>query len=155
MKKLVTTLLLAICIVSYNTPVQSVIAMSDQVNKNLQDQANQGKDLIEWVALWDEPTTREGKLERMLTTELQRRTLFALQEKNYLKLGKQNVYYIDPFKITDMRTIDGGFSELDVIASVYRVIGDTAEKKAERFQITFRHNYEFGFVVTDCQRITE
>lgn len=41
-----------------------------------------GKDSIEWVCLWNEPRTREEGLERVLTTELQRRILFALQEKN-------------------------------------------------------------------------
>lgn len=134
--------------------VQLAMAAPDQGNKHLHDETNKENDSIEWVAMWDEPKTREGKLERMLTTELQRRILLALQEKDYLKAGKQNVYYIDPFKISDMRTVDGGFSELDVLASVHRVIGDKPEKKTEKFQITFRHNYESGFVVTECKKIT-
>lgn len=146
-------LILLLSFVVFFSMVQTAMAAPDQVNQ-LHGEINKGKDSIEWVALWNEPKTREGKLERMLTTELQRRTLFALQEKNYLKVGKQNVYYIDPFKISDMRIVDGGFYELDVLASVHRVIGDTPEKKAEKFRITFRHNYESGFIVTECHKIT-
>ncbi|PAF33261.1 hypothetical protein [Paenibacillus sp. 7516] len=82
------------------------------------DEATKGKDSIEWVALWRFPQTREEQLERMLTTELQRKTLFALQEKQYLKTGKENVYSIDPFQVANMRTVDGGLYVLDVIASV-------------------------------------
>ncbi len=135
--------------------VQSTMAIPVQVNKHLHDETDKEKDSIEWIAMWDEPTTREGKLERMLTTELQRKTLFALQEKNYLKAGEQNVYYIDPFKITDIKTIDGGFYQLDVLASVHQVVENSPEKESQTFRITFKHNYELGFVVTECQEITE
>lgn len=118
-------------------------------------EATKEKDSIEWVALWGFPQTREGQLERMLTTELQRRTLFALQEKKYLKPGKEFVYSFDPFKVTDIRTVDGGFYELDVLASVHRVINNDIDKKAEKYQITFHANYDLGFVVTECNRIAE
>ncbi|WP_222125216.1 hypothetical protein [Paenibacillus xylanexedens] len=83
----------------------------------------------------------------MLTTELQRKTLFALQEKQYLKTGKENVYSIDPFQVANMRTVDGGFYVLDVIASVHKVINNEVDKKVEKYQITFRHSYDLGFVV--------
>lgn len=108
-----------------------------------------GEDSIEWVALWRFPQTREEQLERMLTTELQRKTLFALQEKQYLKTGKENVYSIDPFRVANMRTVDGGFYALDVIASVHKVINKKVDKKVEKYQITFRHSYDLGFVVTN------
>ncbi|HBU82393.1 MULTISPECIES: hypothetical protein [Paenibacillus] len=111
------------------------------------DEATKGKDSIEWVALWGFPQTREEQLERMLTTELQRKTLFALQEKQYLKTGKENVYSIDPFQVANMRTVDGGFYVMDVIASVHKVIHNEVDKKVEKYQITFRHNYDLGFVV--------
>jgi len=111
------------------------------------DEATIGKDSIEWVALWGFPQTREEQLERMLTTELQRKTLFALQEKHYLKTGKEHVYSIDPFQVANMRTVDGGFYVLDVIASVHKVINNEVDQKVERYQITFRHNYDLGFVV--------
>lgn len=42
------------------------------------DNANNQKDSIEWVAFWSFPQTREEQLERMLTTELQKRILWAL-----------------------------------------------------------------------------
>ncbi|MFK0526043.1 hypothetical protein ACINKY_27920 [Paenibacillus illinoisensis] len=111
------------------------------------DEATKGRDSIEWVALWKFPQTREEQLERMLSTELQRKTLFALQEKQYLKSGKENVYSIDPFQVANMRMVDGGFYVLDVIASVHKVINNEVDKKVEKYQITFRHNYDLGFVV--------
>ncbi|PYY25954.1 hypothetical protein [Paenibacillus illinoisensis] len=109
------------------------------------DEATKGKDSIEWVALWKFPKTREEQLERMLSTELQRKTLFALQEKQYLKLGKENVHSIDPFQVANMRTVDGGFYVLNVIASVHN--NNEVDKKVEKYQITFRHNFDLGFVV--------
>ncbi|WP_082865731.1 hypothetical protein [Paenibacillus crassostreae] len=112
------------------------------------DEMTKGKDAIKWIALWGSPQTREERLERMLTTELQRRTLWVLQEKKYLKTGKEYVYYFDPFQVTDMREVKGGFYELDVLASVHEVINNVVDKKTENYQITFRHNYDSGFVVT-------
>lgn len=112
------------------------------------DESTKGKDAIEWSALWGFPQTREERLERMLTTELQRRSLWILQEMKYLKTGKENVYYFDPFQVTDMREVKGGFYELDVLASVHEVINNEVDKKTENYQITFRHNYDAGFVVT-------
>ncbi|WP_144029131.1 hypothetical protein [Paenibacillus rigui] len=109
-------------------------------------------DSIEWVALWGFPQTREAQLERMLTTELQRKILFALQEKQYLKLGKENVYSFDPFQVTNIRTGNGGIYELDVLASVHEVINNEIDKKAEHYQISFRHNYDLGFVVTNVTK---
>lgn len=109
-----------------------------------------GKDSIEWVCLWNEPRTREEGLERVLTTELQRRILFALQEKKYLKPGKENVYYFDPFKVTDIREDKNGISVIDVLVSVHRVINSKPDDKAEKFRITFRHDYDLGFVVIGC-----
>ncbi|BAU28352.1 hypothetical protein DFP93_101432 [Aneurinibacillus soli] len=116
-------------------------------------ETSKGQDSIEWVYLWDEPRTREEKLERILTSELQRRMLLALQEKKYVKSGKENIYYFDPFKVVDIRKDKHGVSEIDVLASVYRVINNKTEKKAEKFQITFRYNYDFGFMVIECQRV--
>ncbi|MDQ0878831.1 hypothetical protein QFZ77_007490 [Paenibacillus sp. V4I3] len=144
-KKLMSILVLSIAAI---LSVQLAIA-------HPHDEATKGKDSIEWIAFWEFPQTREEQLERMLTTELQRRTLFALEENKYLKPGKEYLYSFEPFKVTNMRTVDGGFSELDVTASVHRVINNDIEKKAEKFQITFRHNYDLGFVVTECNRITE
>ncbi|MCP1357238.1 hypothetical protein [Aneurinibacillus migulanus] len=112
-----------------------------------------GKDSIEWACLWNEPRTREEGLERVLTTELQRRILFALQEKKYLKPGKENVYYFDPFKVTDIREDKNGISIIDVLVSVHRVINSKPDHKAEKFRITFRHDYDLGFVVIGCQKI--
>lgn len=112
------------------------------------DESTKEKDAIEWIALWGFPQTREERLERMLTTELQRRSLWVLQEKKYLKTVKENVYYFDPFQVTDMREVKGGIYELDVLASVHEVINSEVDKKTENYQITFRHNYDSGFVVT-------
>jgi hypothetical protein len=116
------------------------------------DEVSEGKDSIEWVALWRFPQTREEQLERMFTTELQRKILFALQEKQYLKTGKDNVYSIDPFQIANMKTVDGDFYVLDVIASVHKVINNEVDKKVEKYQITFRHNYDLGFVVMNVEK---
>lgn len=113
------------------------------------------KDSIEWVALWRFPQTREEQLERMLTTELQRRTLLALQEKGYLKGGKEYLYWFDPFKVTDMREVKDGPYELDVLATVQRVIDNKRDKKAKLYKITFRHNYESGFVVTKVSELKQ
>lgn len=113
---------------------------------------SKGKDSIEWVALWEFPQTREEKLESMLTTELQRKILFSLQEKQYLKTGKDNVYSFDPFQIANMKTVDGDFYVLDVIASVHKVINNEVDKKVEKYQITFRHNYDLGFVVMNVEK---
>ncbi|SIR70700.1 VOC family protein [Paenibacillus macquariensis] len=69
-------------------------------------------------------------------------------EVDEFALGKENVYYFDPFQVTDMREVTGGFYELDVLASVHEVINNEVDKKTENYQITFRHNYDSGFVVT-------
>ncbi|MUG45510.1 hypothetical protein [Paenibacillus woosongensis] len=111
------------------------------------------KDSIEWVALWEFPKSREGQLERILTTELQRKILFALQEKQYLIPGVKNIYSFDPFKVTSMRQTDGGFYELDLIASFHKVTKNKIDKEAVKYQITFRHNYDQGFVVTKLNKI--
>lgn len=116
-------------------------------------EASKEKDSIEWVALWGFPQTREDRLERMLTTELQRRTLLALQEKGYLKTGKEYVYWFDPFQVTDMRQVEGGFYELDVLATVQRVIDNKRDKKVKMYTITFNHNYESGFIVTKVSEV--
>jgi len=118
---------------------------------HLHDEVTKGKDAIEWVALWGFPQTREERLERMLTTELQRRTLWVLQEKQFLKAGKENVFYFDPFQVTDMRDVKGIY-ELDVLASVHKVINNEIDRKTENFQITFRHNYDSGFVVINVSK---
>lgn len=117
------------------------------------DESTKGKDAIEWIALWGFPQTREEQLERMLTTELQRRTLLALQEKGYLKTGKEYIYWLDPFKVTDMREVEGGFKELDVLATVQRVIENKRDKKVKMYTITFNHNYESGFIVTKISEL--
>jgi hypothetical protein len=145
-KKLMSILILSIGAI---LSIQSVSAAHPH------DEATKGKDSIEWVALWGFPQTREEQLERMLTTELQRRTLLSLQEKRYLKTGKENVYSFDPFQVTNMRTGDGGIYELDVLASVHKVINNEVDKKAEKYQITFRHNYDLGFVVTNVSKYNE
>jgi hypothetical protein len=85
----ILTVLLSIGI--FFTSVQSAMALPLKENKQLNNEVEKGKDSIEWVALWDFPKTREGQLERILTTELQRRTLFALQENKYLLPGKEHV----------------------------------------------------------------
>ncbi|MNW00429.1 hypothetical protein D3C71_1959220 [compost metagenome] len=89
----------------------------------------------------------------MLTTELQRRTLLALQEKGYLKRGKEYVYWFDPFQVTGMRELEGGFYELDVLAKVQGVIENKRDKKVKMYKITFNHNYESGFVVTTVREL--
>lgn len=129
------------------TTRQSAIARPYDENTNKQDS-------IEWITFWDFPNSREGQLERMLTTELQRRTLFALQEKKYLKPGKKFLYSFEPFEITNMKKGDGGFFELTVFATVHE-IKNNEKMKAEAYQIRFKHNYNLGFVVTDCSRITD
>lgn len=144
-KKLMSILVLSIAAI---LSVQSAIA-------HPHDEATKGKDSIEWIAFWEFPQTREEQLERMLTTELQRRTLFALQEKQYLKAGKENVYSFDPLQVSNMRKVDGGFYELDVLATVHRVINNDIDKKAEKYQIKFRHNYDLGFVVTNVSKNNE
>jgi hypothetical protein len=145
-KKLMSVLILSI---GAMLSIQSVSAARPH------DEATKGKDSIEWVALWGFPQTREEQLERMLTTELQRRTLLSLQEKRYLKTGKENVYSFDPFKVTNMRTGGGGIYELDVLASVHKVNNNEVDKKTEKYQITFRHNYDLGFVVTNVSKYNE
>ncbi|OAB42529.1 hypothetical protein [Paenibacillus antarcticus] len=137
--KLISTLVLSI---------GAILSIQSASVAQPHDETTKGKDAIEWIALWGSPQTREERLERMLTTELQQRTLWALQEKQCLKTGKENVYYFDPFQVTDMREVTGGFYELDVLASVHEVINNEVEKKTENYQITFRHNYDSGFVVT-------
>ncbi|MGG1518644.1 hypothetical protein ABE504_24710 [Paenibacillus oryzisoli] len=129
------------------TTRQSAIAHPNDENTNKQDS-------IEWIAFWDFPHSREAQLERMLTTELQRRTLFALQEKKYLKPGKEFLYSFEPFEITTMKKGDGGFSELTVFAKVHEVINNK-KMKPEAYQIRFKHNYNLGFVVTECIKITD
>lgn len=116
-------------------------------------EASREKETIEWIALWGFPQTREEQLERMLTTELQKRTLMVLQEKEYLKTGKEYVYWFDPFQVTDIREIEGGFYELDVLAKVQRVIDNKRDKKIRMYTITFTHNYESGFNVTKASEI--
>lgn len=92
-------------------------------------------------------------MERMLTTELQRKTLFALQQKQYLKAGKEHAYSIVPFQVANMRTVDSGFYVLDVIASVHKVINNEVDKKVEKYQITFCRSYDLGFVVMNVEKI--
>jgi hypothetical protein len=144
-KKLMSILVLSIAAI---LSVQSAIA-------HPHDEATKGKDSIEWIAFWEFPRTREEQLERMLTTELQRRTLLALQEKQFLKAGKENVYSFDPFQVTNMGKVHGGFYELEVLATVHRVINTDIDKKAEKYQITFRHNYDLGFIVTNVSKNNE
>jgi len=149
------TLILLLPIAIMLSSVQSTMAVLHPERKPPHDHIANGRDSIEWVEMWDEPITREEKLERMLTIELQRRLLFALQEKKYVKPGKAHLYSIDPFKVIDMRTVKGGFSEMDVLVSVRRVLNNEIEKKAEKYLLTFRHHYDAGFVVTGCEKITE
>ncbi|WP_433945341.1 hypothetical protein [Paenibacillus sp. SN-8-1] len=138
-RKLMSTLVLSIAIILST----SSISLAQPHNETIKEE-----DTIEWVALWRFPPTREERLERMLTTELQRRALGALQEKRYLKPGKENVYYLDPFQVTSIREIKGGFSELDILASVHKVRNNKIDKNTDKYQITFRYNYDLGFVVT-------
>ncbi|MDQ0878868.1 hypothetical protein QFZ77_007527 [Paenibacillus sp. V4I3] len=144
-----TRFILTLCVIIgiLLTTKQSAIAHPFDENTNKQDS-------IEWIAFWDFPHSREGQLERMLTTELQRRTLFALQEKKYLKPGKEFLYSFEPFEITNMKKGDDGFFELIVFATVHEVINNE-KMKAEAYQITFKHNYNLGFVVTECSRIKD
>lgn len=135
---------MTILVLSIGTILSIQSASAAPVNS----EASKEKDSIEWVALWRFPPTREEQLERMLTTELQRRTLLALQEKGYLKTEKKYVYWFDPFQITDIREFEGGFKELDVLATVQRVIDNKRDKKVKKYTITFNHNYESGFIVT-------
>ncbi|SEB27703.1 hypothetical protein [Paenibacillus sp. 276b] len=144
MRKILMSILVLSIGAIFSIPLVSVAHPHDEVSK--------GKDSIEWVALWKFPQTREEQLERMLTTELQRKILFSLQEKQYLKTGKDNVYSFDPFQIANMKTVDGDFYVLDVIASVHKVINNEVDKKVEKYQITFRHNYDLGFVVMNVEK---
>ena len=48
-----------------------------------------------------------------------------------------------------MREVEGGFYELEVLASVHKVIKNEIDKKTEKYKITFRANYDLGFVVTN------
>lgn len=152
-KRCMLILLLPIGIIF--SSVQSTMAVFQHESKPPNFEDTKGKDSIEWVEMWDEPTTREEKLERMLTTELQRRALFSLQEKQFLKPGKAHLYSFDPFKVTNFRTVNGGLYEIDVLVSVHRVLDNKIDKKAEKYCITFRHNYDLGFVVTGCRKIHE
>ncbi|WP_082927052.1 hypothetical protein [Paenibacillus tuaregi] len=139
-RKLMSTLIFSMAIALF---------MSSTSLAQPQDETIKEEDTIEWVALWGFPQTREEQLERMLTTELQRRTLRALQEKRYLKPGKENVYHFDPFQVTDIREVKGGFYELDILASVHKVRNNKIDKKTDKYQITLRYSYDSGFVVTN------
>lgn len=129
--------------------IATVLSISSTSLAQPQNEIIKQEDTIEWVALWGFPQTREERLERMLTTELQTRTLWALQEKRYLKPGKENVYHFDPFQVTDIREVKGGFYELDILASVHKIRNNKFDKKTDKYQITFHHNYDSGFVVTN------
>ncbi|MNL81112.1 hypothetical protein D3C87_2081410 [compost metagenome] len=61
----------------------------------------------------------------------------------------ENVYHFDPFQVTDIREIKGGSYEVDILASVHKVKNNKVEKKTDKYQITFRHSYDLGFVVTN------
>lgn len=139
-KKRMSTLILSIA---------TILSISSTCLAQPHSEIIKQEDTIEWAALWGFPQTREEQLERMLTTELQRRALWALQEKRYLKPGREDVYHFDPFQVTDIREVKGGFYELDIVASVHKVRNNKIEKKTDQYQITFRHSYDLGFVVTN------
>jgi hypothetical protein len=81
---------------------------------------------------------------------LQRKTLFALQEKQYLKTGKENVYSIDPFQVANMRTVDGGFYVMDVIASVHKVIHNKVDKESRKISNNFPPQLRFRICRHEC-----
>ncbi|MNH74714.1 hypothetical protein D3C87_604070 [compost metagenome] len=111
------------------------------------EKADKQKDSIEWAALWTFPKTREEQLECMLTTELQTKALLSLKERGYLKTGTENVYTMDPFHVTNMREVSGGFYEIDVVVNAHKVVNNKAEEKSEKYIINFRHDYNRGFIV--------
>lgn len=74
--------------------------------------------------------------------------LLALQEKGYLMIGKEYVYWFDPFQVTNMREVEGGFYELDILAKVQRMIDNKTDKQVKMYTITFKHHDESGFSVT-------
>lgn len=88
----------------------------------------------------------------MLTTELQRRTLYALQEGKFLKPGKEFLYSFEPFEITNMKKDRDGITELTITATTHEVINN-GKMKAEVFEIKFNYNYNSGFLVIDCRRV--
>ncbi|WP_413376115.1 hypothetical protein [Alkalihalobacillus sp. 1P02AB] len=110
------------------------------------------KDSIEWVASLKEPITREEKLESALTLELQRRTLLTLEER-YIEGGKENVYSFEPFQVSDIRQDDGGFIEIDVVASFQKLINNEPDKNIRSFQITFKHDYNCGFLAIKSKEL--
>ena len=65
--------------------IGTILSIQSAIAAHPRDKVIKGKDSIEWVAFWSFPKTREEQLQLMITTELQRRTLWALQEKRYLK----------------------------------------------------------------------
>ncbi|MGO4542869.1 hypothetical protein [Paenibacillus sp. 2TAB19] len=139
-RKLIYGLLFFFWIILINEPI--ITAQPDEYKAK-------EKDSIEWVALWTFPKTREEQLERMLTTELQRKVLWALQEKHYLEPGKEHLYSIDPFQVSTMRQNEHGISELEVTAKVHQVIDNEIEKKFDNYLISFRHKYDSGFMVIE------
>lgn len=130
-----------------------IVLASSQLVSAQPIEETKSMDAIEWIAFWDFPQTREGQLERLLTTELQRRILLALQDHKFLYPGKEHLYRLDPFHVKSMREIEAGFVELDVIVRVHQIINNEMVKKADSFQVTFRHHYDKGFYVTSCKRV--
>ena len=110
------------------------------------------KDSIEWVSLSTFPATREAQLEYMLTAELQRKILWALQENNYVEPGIDNPYWFDPFEVSMMRQNEYGISEFVITARIHNFENQEIEKKYDTYLISFRHNYDAGFFVTGVKK---
>ncbi|WP_020620790.1 hypothetical protein [Paenibacillus daejeonensis] len=119
---------------------------------HLKNRAPSHKDSIEWVSFSTFPTTREAQLEYMLTLELQRKVLWALQENNYLEPGIDNPYWFDPFEVSMMRQNEHGFAEIVVTARIHDIVNQEIEKKYDSYIISFRHDYDAGFFVTGVKK---
>lgn len=119
---------------------------------HLKRMAPRNKDSIEWVSLSTFPTTREAQLEYMLTAELQRKILWALQENNYLEPGIDNPYWLDPFEISKMKENKYGIPELEITVKVHDVVNLKVDKKFDKYIIAFRHDYDAGFFVTGVKK---
>ncbi|PWW01232.1 hypothetical protein DFQ01_110122 [Paenibacillus cellulosilyticus] len=134
-------MLLLILAISLSANVQSVTAASVSPVE---------KDNVEWIALWQFPQNREDRLERMLVVELQRKILYGLQQRHFVKPGKDVLYSFEPFKVIEMQE-DHGISKLIVIAIAQQEKPDVRNK--EKYKISFVHDYEKGFVISDIDKL--
>ncbi|KGP91309.1 hypothetical protein N780_08345 [Pontibacillus chungwhensis BH030062] len=109
-------------------------------------------DTIEWVAGIKISKTREDQIEHALTLALQGKT-FAALERKYIEGRKENGYYMEPFKIIDIRNDEHGFTFIDLLVRLQRVVDNKPDLKREEFLVTFKADYDCGFVVSDTEKL--